>query len=100
MKPLKCRGALLRQAVFVPSSILHSGTVHGRTALRVCCSIAVLLSLCAAAQPFTNTIIFLENQKPGTTSWLLTNPTPSSGGIEGYASATSVGRGEQINFLV
>jgi hypothetical protein len=60
----------------------------------------VLLSLCAKAQPFTNTVVFLENQKPGTTSWLLTNPTPSSGGIEGYASATSVARGEQINFLV
>jgi hypothetical protein len=60
----------------------------------------VLLSLCATAQPFTNTVIFLENQKPGTTSWLLTNPTPSSGGIEGYASATSVTRGESLNFFV
>jgi hypothetical protein len=59
-----------------------------------------MLSLCAPAQPFTNSVTFLENQKPGSTSWLITNPTPTSGGIEGYASATSVTRGEQIKFLV
>jgi hypothetical protein len=60
----------------------------------------MLFTLFATAQPFTNTVVFLENQKSGTASWLLTNPTPSGGGIEGYASATSVARGEPINFFV
>lgn len=64
-----------------------------------CCTAAVAVEFCAPAQPFTNTAVFLENQKPGTTSWLITNLAPP-GGIEGYASATSVNRGEQIDLLV
>ncbi len=51
------------------------------------------------SQPFTNTVIALENQKPGTANWLLTNPAPNRE-IEGYASLTSVNRGGQINLLV
>ncbi len=53
----------------------------------------------ALSQPFTNTVTLLENQKPGTTTWQLTNPALNSE-IEGYASLTSVNRGGQINFLV
>ena len=51
------------------------------------------------AQPFTNTVIALENQKPGTMNWLLTSPAQNRE-IEGYASLTSVNRGGQINLLV
>jgi hypothetical protein len=51
------------------------------------------------SQPFTNSAIVLENQKPGTMAWLLANPAVP-GQIEGYASLTSVNRGGQINLLV
>ncbi len=42
----------------------------------------------------------IENAKPGASDWRLTNPGYRSGTIEGYASATSVNRGEQIQFFV
>ena len=51
------------------------------------------------SQPFPNSVTSLENQKPGTTNWKLTNWAPPVG-IEGYASLTSVKRGSQIDFLV
>jgi hypothetical protein len=41
----------------------------------------------------------LENQKPGTTDWELTNPAIKRE-IEGYASLTSVNRGESIKLFV
>src|SRR4051812_41140781 len=41
----------------------------------------------------------LENAKPGTTAWQLTNPATNRE-IEGYASLTSVNRGGQIRFFV
>jgi hypothetical protein len=41
-----------------------------------------------------------ENAKPGTADWRLTNPGYNSGIIEGYASETSVSRGEQIKLYV
>jgi hypothetical protein len=40
-----------------------------------------------------------ENQRPGTTDWLLTNPADNRE-IEGYASWTSVDRGSAIRVLV
>ncbi|MEK0189106.1 hypothetical protein WMG39_30300, partial [Microcoleus anatoxicus PTRS2] len=46
----------------------------------------------------TNSTI-LENQKPGTTDWELTNPAIKRE-IEGYASLTSVNRGESIKLFV
>src|SRR4051812_44618873 len=44
-------------------------------------------------------VIQLENAKPGDTDWALTalSDTPT---VEGYASATSVNRGETIRFFV
>jgi len=51
------------------------------------------------SQPFTNTVVLRENQKPGSGDWLLTNPALYHQ-IEGYATLTSVDRGGQINFLV
>lgn len=57
----------------------------------------------AASVP-TNTLaataIELENAKPGTADWKLTNPGYASGAIEGYASLTSVNRGGQIKLFV
>ncbi|OUL23101.1 hypothetical protein BV378_24380 [Nostoc sp. RF31YmG] len=46
-----------------------------------------------------NNPITIENQKIGTTDWQLTNPARNQE-IEGYASLTSVNRGEQINLFV
>src|SRR6476659_7312661 len=45
------------------------------------------------------TRIQLENARPGTADWKLTNPA-ESGEIEGYASLTSVQRGREIKFFV
>jgi hypothetical protein len=65
--------------------------------------LGALLSLFPAVpangQPFTNTVIAFENQKAGSTNWLITNPAQDHQ-IEGYASATSVDRGGQIDLLV
>ncbi len=45
--------------------------------------------------------IVLENQQPGTTSWQFTNYNKESAHeIEGYASLTSVNKGDPINFMV
>lgn len=45
------------------------------------------------------TVIQLENAKPGTSTWQLTNPAMNHE-IEGYASSTSVDRGGQIRLFV
>lgn len=47
----------------------------------------------------TSNPITIENTKPGTTDWQLTNPA-TRGEIEGYASLTSVNRGNEIKFFV
>jgi hypothetical protein len=44
-------------------------------------------------------LTILENQKPGTEDWQLTNPALKRE-IEGYASLTSVNRGEEIQLFV
>ncbi len=54
------------------------------------------------APPITvkkNNPIIVENIKPGTNNWQLTNPATRRE-IEGYASLTSVNRGEEIKFFV
>ncbi len=45
------------------------------------------------------TINALENAKPGSSAWQLVNPALNHE-IEGYASLTSVNRGEEIDFFV
>jgi hypothetical protein len=42
----------------------------------------------------------IENAKPGTLDWKLSNPAFTGGVIEGYASLTSVNRGGQIRLYV
>ena len=60
-----------------------------------CLLVFILLTpdLCSA------NVIQNENAKTGTTEWQATNLT-HSGEIEGYASLTSVNRGEEISFFV
>ena len=71
----------------------------GQTAGMIFSAMILAIAVEAHAQPFPSTVITLENQKPGTRNWLLTNPA-SNREIEGYASLTSVDRGGQINLLV
>lgn len=71
-------------------------------------AIAVLISFSGIAQPgsiadsalplvYNWTVI--ENQRPGTKDWQLTNPATRQE-IEGYASLTSVNRGQSIQLFV
>lgn len=46
-----------------------------------------------AASPIT-----LENARPGQTDWVLTDPADHE--VEGYASATSINRGEQLRLYI
>jgi cellulose synthase (UDP-forming) len=54
----------------------------------------------ATGQPTTSlNPVQIENRKPGTGDWVLTNPARNHE-IEGYASAASVNQGERIQFYV
>jgi hypothetical protein len=57
-----------------------------------------VLDVCDAAEPIGHTPIAEENARPGDASWVLTDPADHE--IEGYASATSVNRGESLRFFV
>ena len=81
----------------------------GRTQLHGWARLIVLLSLFAgslalfeAAAIGQQNPIQVENARPGTTDWQLQNPSSDNEGsqIEGYASATSVNRGDNISFFV
>ena len=56
-------------------------------------------ALAKPSKRIANNSTALENQKPGTTDWQLTNPAIKRE-IEGYASLTSVDRGDEIKFFV
>src|SRR4051794_6252052 len=51
------------------------------------------------AAPFATNPVQIENAKPGTTAWQLSNPAINRE-VEGYASLTSVNRGGQISFCI
>jgi hypothetical protein len=59
----------------------------------------LLVWCCCSVSWGQQNVIQAENAKPGTSSWRLTAPsdTPT---VEGYASHTSVNRGETIRFFV
>src|SRR5919107_1869235 len=61
--------------------------------------VTVLLSI-RPAPALTANAVQIENAKPGTTEWKITNTGATSGVIEGYASLTSVNRGGQIALFV
>jgi hypothetical protein len=62
---------------------------------------AVALFGCGSGhdQAVSGDTIAAENAKPGDPSWVLTNPATQHE-IEGFASATSINRGETITFFV
>ena len=76
---------VFRYAFIVATGFVIVVTSHARAIVR------------AQSSP---TYIQQENTKPGTTDWKLTNPSWTTGVIEGYADVTSVNRGGQIRFFV
>jgi hypothetical protein len=76
-----------------------SGAVHCCSGFLVSVTILMLFPTRAQADSPLN-YVQIENAKPGTSDWRLTNPGVTSGIIEGYASLTSANRGDQIQFFV
>lgn len=81
----------------------HAG-VFRSVLIGVCLAAAVGIGLLPATAAQSNPIV-VENQQPGTGAWDLQgnngNPgTDAVGQIKGYASATSVNKGENITFYV
>lgn len=65
-------------------------------------SLTILATSCGGSStitPVAKNSIQIENARTGTSDWKLTNPATNHE-IEGYASATSVNRGGQIQFFV
>ena len=62
-------------------------------------AVIVAALLLVAANARAQNTVQLENAKPGTPNWQLTNPATNHE-IEGYASLISVNRGGQISFFV
>ena len=68
----------------------------------VCLSAAAGIGLPRAAAAQSNPIV-IENQQPGTSQWRIpfgSAATDGGGQVKGYASATSVNKGENITFYV
>ena len=74
-----------------------------RSFLKSCMAVAALQPISAIAsliRPLqSGNVIQRENEKQGTTTWQRRDPA-SNREIEGYASATSINRGESIQFFV
>src|SRR2546430_1590962 len=69
----------------------------------VCLSAAVGIGLLPAPASAQSNPIVIENQQTGTSQWQIpwgSAGTDSGGQIKGYASATSVNKGENITFYV
>jgi muconolactone delta-isomerase len=84
---------------------------NGRAALRrlveagrvpaLVCALVVFFAAGSANASAADNPIVTENQQPGTSAWELGTEAPDSGGqIKGYASATSVNRGDSVDFFV
>lgn len=58
-----------------------------------------IISVLFSAAVFAANTVQLENAKPGTSAWQISNPSTNRE-IEGYASLTSVNRGGSISFFV
>jgi hypothetical protein len=62
--------------------------------------VVALIAGASTARAQTGNPVQVENARPGSTGWQISNPTTSPGQIEGYASAPSINRGGQITFYV
>src|SRR5262249_5019660 len=88
----RCRSLFTRAvflAAFVTPNLLNSG----------CTGAGVTLDEPSAQLKSAPWTIKAENAKPGTTNWQITNAA-NGREIEGFASTTSVNRGEDISIFV
>ena len=69
-----------------------------RTSLFLCAILSAIGVLVSATPADSASPIETENARPGDRTWVLTDPADHE--IEGYASATSINRGEAIRFFV
>ncbi|HNV27052.1 MAG TPA: hypothetical protein PKI21_12315, partial [Nitrospira sp.] len=60
--------------------------------------LTTLLSLLSLPPSHAASPITIENARPGQSDWVLTNPADHE--IEGYASATSIQRGEPLRLYI
>lgn len=81
------------------STVLTLGTTAGATnTVKATVSGLGSTSFSAKANPQNPNPIYLENQKPGTTNWKITNQATTE--ISGYAAATSVNKGGELEIKV
>ena len=89
---------ILRSIAIILALVAHGS---GHAALLGTASSPALEQAASAAVSFSGaTYVIVENQKPGTGEWRLTNRSLTSGAIEGFASLTSVPRGGTIQLFV
>lgn len=81
------------------STVLTLGTIAGATnTVKATVSGLGSTNFTAKANPHNPNPIYLENQKPGTTNWKITNQATTE--IAGYAAATSVNKGGKLEIKV
>src|SRR5438552_4098496 len=89
---------MLGMLVLLGLLILASPFVFGH-------STALARKTAGGANPTTDNPITIENQNPGTDQWTLGRPgfsvsSDATAQIQGYASATSVNKGQSISFSI
>jgi hypothetical protein len=91
--------AFLREAIYKGDAMQARGV---RVVSLVLFAVAAIGLLPRAAAAQSNPVV-VENQQPGTSSWQIpwgAQGSDATGQIKGYASATSVDKGEQITFNI
>jgi hypothetical protein len=85
----------------VPPAARRPLTTRRLRAPLVVLALGLAAALAPAGASAADNPIVTENQQPGTSAWELgTEATDSGGQIKGYASATSVNKGDPIDFFV
>ena len=72
-----------------------------KTARSVLAAVWILTAAIAALSPLPSQAaspVALENARPGTSDWVLTDPADHE--VEGYASATSIQRGDVLRLYI
>jgi Domain of unknown function (DUF4082) len=85
------------------STVLTLGSATNNSAVTVTATASGIgsVTFSAKVRPANPNAIYLENQRPGTTNWRISNPvTESAPEIVGYASAASVNKGGSLPIKV
>ncbi len=83
------------------SKILTGFECNRACLVRLASTILLLTVVTASlvrAYPTTDSPVTIENTRPGSADWVLTNPADHE--VEGYASATSIQRGEALRLYI